>query len=337
MASSACDVHKTSEPQNGEEGKVKFEDKLKTLDKGDFWTPPVNLYRYEGFWFFPDFLEGIMLAQEQFKSHPNDIILCTAPKAGTTWIKALAFAILSRHGYDFSSNPLLTTISHECVRYIEVDYIRNWTKRDPEIPLLATHMPYTSLPKSVMDSGCKIVYVGRDPKAVLVSLWHFLLKLGRKDKVQFPIEKAHELFCEGVSSYGPYWDHALGYWKASLERPNNVLFFKYEDMKRDPCSHVKRLAEFLGTPFSGEEEADAAVEKVIKLCSFETLSKLEVNKTGHIDSPSMPLANNLFFREGESKDWVNHLSKEMAERIDRISVEKFKDFGLSFDVPTEQE
>ena len=37
-------------------------------------------------------------------------------------------------------------------------------------------------------------------------------------------------FCEGLSSSGPYWDHVLGYWRASLESPKRILFLKYEDL-----------------------------------------------------------------------------------------------------------
>ena len=42
---------------------------------------------------------------------------------------------------------------------------------------MATHIPYTSLPKSIISSGCKIIYIFRDPKDVIVSLWHFSQKL----------------------------------------------------------------------------------------------------------------------------------------------------------------
>jgi hypothetical protein len=36
----------------------------------------------------------------------------------------------------------------------------------------------------------------------------------------------------------------LGYWKASLERPDKVLFLKYEDLKEDIISNLKKIAGF---------------------------------------------------------------------------------------------
>ncbi|OEL22916.1 Cytosolic sulfotransferase 5, partial [Dichanthelium oligosanthes] len=85
------------------------------------------------------------------------------------------------------------------------------------------------------------------------------------------------LFCEGVSVYGPIWDHYLGYWKQSVMEPNRVLFFKYDETMVDPVNHAKMLAEFIRAPFTGEEESSGTVQEIVKLCSFENLKKLPVN------------------------------------------------------------
>ncbi|KAJ0905736.1 putative quercetin-3-sulfate 4'-sulfotransferase [Helianthus annuus] len=119
-----------------------------------------------------------------------------------------------------------------------------------------------------------------------------------------PFEEAFEEFCHGISNYGPYWDHILGYWKASLERPERILILKYDDLKREPTSNVKRLAEFIGYPFSVNEEKAGVVDDIIKLCSFENLSNLEVNKTGKREGGS--LENRLYFRKAEDGDWKNY-------------------------------
>lgn len=135
------------------------------------------------------------------------------------------------------------------------------------------------------------------------------------------------MYCRGVSGYGPFWDHVLGYWKESLERPDKVLFLRYEDLKHDTAIHVKRLAAFMGVPFSAEEEREGAIEEISRLCSFSNLKELEVNKTGR----SGPFVeNNAFFRRGEVGDWVNHLTPEMAERLNEVIEEKLGGSGLTF-------
>ncbi|KAF5821927.1 putative quercetin-3-sulfate 4'-sulfotransferase [Helianthus annuus] len=83
-------------------------------------------------------------------------------------------------------------------------------------------------------------------------------------------EEAFDEFSQGISLCGPYWDHISGYSKASLERPEIFLFLKYEDMKNDPTGNVKRLAEFIGYPFTTQEEKEGVIEEsIIKMCSFE--------------------------------------------------------------------
>ncbi|CBI18155.3 unnamed protein product, partial [Vitis vinifera] len=67
-----------------------------------------------------------------------------------------------------------------------------------------------------------------EPKDAFVSLWHFICKLAPQEGEHVPLEKAPDMFCKGISEYGPYWDHVVRYWKASLECPERVLFLKYE-------------------------------------------------------------------------------------------------------------
>ncbi|RDY02779.1 Cytosolic sulfotransferase 14, partial [Mucuna pruriens] len=94
------------------------------------------------------------------------------------------------------------------------------------------------------------------------------------------MEEAFEMYCKGIIDFGPWWSHMLGYWKENIAKPNKVLFLKYEDLKEDANFHVKRVAEFLGCPFTQEEESNGVIKRIIKLCSFEKMKDLEVNKFG---------------------------------------------------------
>ncbi|KAI5660064.1 hypothetical protein M9H77_28857 [Catharanthus roseus] len=314
-----------SDDEESKKSRTKYKDLIATLPKEERLTPDLDLYEYQGFWFPYCYLESIMSVQEQFKAQSTDIVLCSYPKTGTTWLKALTFAISTRNGFG-DNHPLLTNMPHECVPFLEVDFVHHddtTYNRDPQLPLLATHLPYTSLPKSIIESkGCKIIYIWRDPKDTLVSLWHFLIKLIGKGVC---FEKEFDQFCQGKSSYGSFWDHVLGFWKASLENSEKVLFLKYEDMKKDNnLFYVRRLAEFMNQPFSEEEEDKGVPQKIMELCSFGNLSGLEVNKTGkHRADTGLGINNNAYFRKGEIGDWKNHLTREMAEAMDRISEEKF--------------
>ncbi|KVH96343.1 Sulfotransferase domain-containing protein [Cynara cardunculus var. scolymus] len=261
------------------------------------------------------------------------------------------------------NHPLLSNNPHVLVPFLELKlYLEN---ENPDLSsftsprLFSTHMPYVSLPKSVHDSQSKLVYLCRNPKdtlvslwfftnklrlkemgtnpledafekfcaGVLVSLWFFTNKLRLKEMGTNPLEDAFEKFCAGVSIYGPFWDHMLGYWKESLNNPQRVFFLKYEEMKEQPELHLKKLADFLGCSFSSKEEEERTVDDILEICSFDNLSNLKVNKEGKLPSGEDFSA---FFRKGEVGDWKNHLTPEMVERLDNICEEKFQGSGLKF-------
>lgn len=184
--------------------------------------------------------------------------------------------------------------------------------------------------ESIKSTSCKIVYLCRNPKDNFISLWQFMNKMrastnvASKDQEPLPIEDALDLFCDGLSPYGPYWDHILGYWKASLEKPEKVLFLKYEDLKKDPKPHLRRLDEFLGYSFCLEEESEGVIEEILSLCSFEHLKNLDVNKNGL----SVSIETKVHFRKGEVGDWKNYLTPPMAARINHIFEEKLHGSGL---------
>ena len=323
---------------SGPKSHNKLEELISTLPRGNGLISGLYVYQYEGFWHNSFFLEGLLSAQEHFKPKPNDTILSSAPKSGTTWLKALCFAIVTRSHYDDSTNPLLTTMPHECVFNMEGALAHNPDLQNDNIPLVSTHVPYTSLPKSIINSSCKIIYICRDPKDAFVSLWHFVRKASPKGvesccKEPICLEDAFELFCEGISIFGPYWDNVLGYWKASLESPEKILFLKYEDLKNETLFYVKKMAEFMGHPFSLEEEVQGMAQKIVDLCSFENIRNLEVNKNGSFGSHRHVLIqNSSFFRKGEVGDWKNYLTPMMASRLDQITEQKLKNYGMTFNV-----
>ncbi|WCJ39120.1 Cytosolic sulfotransferase 18 [Euphorbia peplus] len=293
------------------------------------------LHQYQGFWYFSIYLRGVLAARKTFHAQPSNIFLCTFPKTGTTWLKALTFAILSRSHFDLSNTPLLSSTPHDCVPCIEVDaYHLEENNQNQKVTILNTHIPYTSLPDSIIESKCKIVYVCRDPKDVLISMWHFLrarLPEGIDKDEHANMNDSFKLFCEGATHTGPYWDHVLGFWNASLEFPDRVLFLVFEDMKKDTASVAKKLAKFMGCEFTPEEERQGVVQKIVDFCSFENLRDLKVSQSGAY-KPTSPftIQNSSFYRKGKSGDWRNDITQEMGDHLDQIVEAKMSGSGFSF-------
>ncbi|KAL7175912.1 hypothetical protein ACSBR2_029479 [Camellia fascicularis] len=188
-------------------------------------------------------------------------------------------------------------------------------------------MPYHSLPDSIKTSNCRIVYLCRNPYDSFVSAWHFFSKLRLESLEPLSCNDAFDMYCRGVIGYGPFWDNVMGYWKESLKRPQKVLFLMYEDLKEDIIFQMKRLVEFMSIPFSLEEESEGVIEEISRLCNFNNMRELEVNKTGkslgHFE-------NEMLFRRDEVGDWINHFTPEMVERLNKVIEEKLSGSGLAF-------
>ncbi|KAH0858360.1 LOW QUALITY PROTEIN: hypothetical protein HID58_086621 [Brassica napus] len=148
--------------------------------------------------------------------------------------------------------------------------------------LMNTHISHLSLPESVKSSSCKICC--RNPKDMEVYCWTILGS------------------CVGVLVCEP-------------RESEQGLVVTYEELKKQTEVEVKRIAEFIGCGFTAEEE----VREIVKLCSFESLSRLEVNRQGKLPNG---IETNAFFRKGEIGGWRDTLSESLADAIDRITEEK---------------
>ncbi|XP_017241245.1 cytosolic sulfotransferase 5-like [Daucus carota subsp. sativus] len=307
------------------------DDFLLSLPKEEWYGPCGHdmLYQFKGFWFTPHILEGVLQFLKNFKPLPTDVILASFPKTGTTWLKSLVFAIINRA----SKHSLICTNPHDLIPTLELQvYSSNptaahtLTSCDANTRIFATHVPYQLLAETAIHSSqCRIVYVTRNPKDTLISLWHYMGTSKGSLKKPWKIEEAVDKFCDGVLPDGPYYDHVLRFRKEGLERPQKVFFVSYEDLKDDTKEQVKKLAEFLGRPFEKEEEA----EEIANICDFRAMKQHEVNKSS--DSPEwLEFPYSSYFRQGEVGDHKNYLDSEMIQRIDDMTKDKFYGAGFMY-------
>ncbi|KAG2245915.1 hypothetical protein Bca52824_085543 [Brassica carinata] len=77
---------------------------------------------------------------------------------------------------------------------------------------------------------------------------------------------------------------------------------RYEEMIEKPEAQVMRLADFLGCSFTEEEKQSGMVEKILELCSL-----------------------------GGVGDWKNHLTNDMARKLDEMVEKKLEGSGLKFE------
>ncbi|XP_022743973.1 cytosolic sulfotransferase 15-like [Durio zibethinus] len=331
----AKDINIVPTPQD-EDHEVNWEDEfqelMQTLPKEKSWYGR-DLYFYQGFWCPFSVFKAVISFQKHFQALDSDIFVTSLPKCGTTWLKALTFSIVNRNQFAMEQSPLLSLGPHQLVRSFEYDLYLNNPCPDLENScvyqprLLSTHIPYASLPPSIKDSNSKIVYMCRNPMDTFVSLWFFTDQFRPENVKPSSLDEAFDMLCQQIHAFGPFFDHVLGYWKASQEKPNKILFLQYEDLHENIISHLKKLAMFLGFPFSEEEEKHGVIEEIAKICSFGNLKELDVHKNGTHISGIRP---NTLFRKGKPEDWINYLTPAVVERLKKLIQHKLDKSGLTF-------
>ncbi|CAM0954270.1 unnamed protein product [Alopecurus aequalis] len=108
-------------------------------------------------------------------------------------------------------------------------------------------------------------------------------------------------------------------------------------MLGDPVSNVRKLAEFMGCPFSDDEETAGVVQDIVEICSIDSLKNMEVNKSGSqgISGSRGTFGNEAFFRKGAAGDWSNHITPAMAARLDKIVEQALQGSGFMFGAAAE--
>ncbi|XP_068712546.1 sulfotransferase 1B1-like [Montipora foliosa] len=115
--------------------------------------------------------------------------------------------------------------------------------------------------------------------------------------------------------YGMWNKHVLEWWKHKDD--SDVLFLKYEDLKKDLSSNVRLIAKFLEKPVTED-----TVNKIAQQCSFEEMAKNVSTFT--LDGPKL-------LRKGEIGDWKNYFTAAVDERFENEVLKELRGTGLVFD------
>lgn len=268
-----------------------------------------------------------------FEAKHDDVVLGSAVKTGTTWLKAIVATIMSykeNNGKILEQrgpHDLIPTLEVQCYGLMAVPSVLS-NMGSPRI--LHSHLPYTALPHSITSQHSPIIYIARNPKDTFVSYWKYVTKFlnpAINIHEHFSMGQLFDYFCNGVCFYGPYLDHVLSYWKASQGKDSShILFLMYEDLMADTQLYVRKIAEFLGCTGLTEEE----VKDIARQCSFQSLSRMNVNENGSVPINNVPLDNKALFRKGQVGDWKNYFTPEMNSRMDSIVEKKLEGSRLQF-------
>ncbi|CAK1581636.1 unnamed protein product [Parnassius mnemosyne] len=273
---------------------------------------------------------------------PSDVFVVTFPRSGTTWMQELVWLILKNFDYEKALETPLT------VRYafLEPDMFLNHNEMpgmlhdekfkktvEENMPpvqkvlsmasprFIKSHLPLSLLPPKLLDT-CKVFYVARDPRDVVVSFYHHskLMKM-LLDEVDFVTY--WELFINDLIPWGPQFEHVKEAWR--MRNHPNMLFLFYEDLSKDLPACVRRVAKFLGKEITKEQ--------IEKLCEHLKIDNFKKNKSVNYDNlKGIGLLNEKesFIRKGKVGGWRDYFDEKMTEQAQRWIEENLRDTDLRF-------
>jgi aryl sulfotransferase len=203
---------------------------------------------------------------QAYKPRPDDIIIGTYTKCGTTWVQRKVSMLVFNSA---ALRPVHEESPWLDLRASDLQAILERIEAQTHRRFLKTHLPFDALP---VYEGEKFIHVGRDGRDAAMSLHNHHVNFStdairRHNEVSRDDEKfgddwlpvpvsAAEFFSGWVADRGgalgdegtSFFNVENSYWAARNE--NYMLLVHYNDLKADREVEMRRIAEFLNIEIS---------------------------------------------------------------------------------------
>ncbi|XP_061909587.1 cytosolic sulfotransferase 3-like isoform X1 [Entelurus aequoreus] len=285
---------------------------------------------------------------QNFQARPDDILIATYPKAGTTWVSC----ILDLLHFGQTSSERQTSISiYDRVPFLEmsVPSVPKGTELVDKLVtsprLIKTHFPVQFVPKSFWEQNCRIVYLARNAKDSVVSYFHFdrmnmaepepgewssFLQRFMQGKSRYimkynytSLPQSYNAFvCLWSVVFGSWYDHVNGWWKKK-QTYSKLHYMFYEDLIEDTGRELDKLCSFVGLSPSDEHK-----KSIIGTVQFDNMKKNKMANHSTISIMDFKISH--FMRKGKVGDWKNHFTVNQNEHFDEDYKKKMTDLTLEF-------
>ena len=270
-----------------------------------FWLPTEERVRRE----------RRLRGREQWRKLAKaDLVVVSYGKSGRTWLRVLMSRFYQqRHGLR----------EHSLIGF------DNFHLRCAAIPrVFFTHDNYTKDYTGNIDSKAdyydkKVVLLVRHPADVAVSQfhqWKFRMRPNKKTLNAYPEHTAELTVQDFMLGHEAGLERAIDFlnqWGRELPRLRELRIVRYEDMRADPAATLGRVLEFIGTPASPAELADA-----VAYASFENMRQLEQRNRfwlagGRMKARDPNQPESFKTRRGKVGGWRDYVDAPLAAEVTR--------------------
>jgi aryl sulfotransferase len=255
----------------------------------------------------------------------DDIVIGTYAKSGTTWVQTIVSQLIFSGASEVAVSEMSPWLDLRVPpKEIKLPMVEAQTHRR----FLKTHLPVDAL---VFSPKAKYVYIGRDGRDVVWSLYHHHMTANDLwyqalndtpglvgPRIGRPRESIREYFLEWLEKDGfpfwPFWENIASWW-AIRDLPH-VTLVHFANLKADMDGEIRRIADFLGI-----HPAQAQWAKILEHCSFDYM---KANA-----ALSVPLGGALweggaqtFMNKGTNGRWHDVLTADDNARYEAMAREK---------------
>lgn len=230
-------------------------------------------------------------ASIDFDIHSSDVFVCSLPKCGSSWVQTIVWLLKHDLNYeavetlnrldqlgDFDEIEKINAAKKMAKEILEKDVSNSLNEIDAhemawnevfktlDTPrVFKTHSPIYFLPKAIWSKGARVVYVVRNPKDMIVSLYHYMRNTFHNE---FKLDDAVDGMTSDTLFISPVLNYILNFWR--VRNLSNVLFVAYEDLVTDAFATIKKISKFLECKYTDEQ--------LIELTEYSSFDNMKKNK-----------------------------------------------------------
>lgn len=301
------------------------QDDTETEELPDNFPFLLTFYKGVGIW------EGAEMEDiPQFKVRDDDVWVCSFPRSGTTLTQEMTYTIMT---LDFKKAttvnlddrfPMIETKVPGTRYYRGVKHLDNLPTDKPRF--IKSHLHYFLLPDDVTKrKKGKIIYIYRNPKASVLSLYKVLKYLHLPPAPS--LREYFELFLKGNEGVlaGPWGRHVREFWEHRNDE--NILFLQFEKVIKDRRGTIKKIADFLGRSLTEKD-----LDNVMKHTSLENMRNNPACNFQYVEeAQKVDKTEGAFINKGLTHGWRVEVPEDLQKRVDAMIKEELKDTDLIFD------
>jgi len=241
-----------------------------------------------------------------FKPRPDDVLITTAPKAGTTWMQNILHQLRSGGDPDFDSIDAAVPwleLPRAGLKHTEVLEVYD-SMTSPRI--FKTHCTYEQTPGT---GTVNIIMSSRDPRDCMVSFYHHIMDMTDAARAHgnfSQIQTFDDVFALWMD-FGAWFRNVASWWPHFDD--DRLLWLRYEDMKQDIERCIEQILGFLHWNINPAQR-----QAVNEYISFDWMKANTDKFTMKIQGKSAFKPGG-FIRKGQTGNYKQKLSATQEQQI----------------------